>query len=195
VRLLLIILGLSIFQKIYTQSDSIVLRSIDTSNKLVLQPSKKYKKHSPKMAAILSAIAPGAGQIYNKRYWKLPLVWGGLAGFGYLWVNENNRYQDAKTSYLSLLDTDSSNDIPLNGSTNLSVVQSTKNVYRNQRDMYLLFGILFYGLNIIDATVDAHFMNFDVSDDLSMNFKLDMRNYATSTQAIPSLTCTFNFKR
>jgi hypothetical protein len=113
---------------------------------------------------------------------------------GYLWVNENNRYQDAKTSYLSLLDTDVSNDIPLNGITNVSVVQSTKNVYRNQRDMYLLFGVLFYGLNIIDATVDAHFMNFDVSDDLSMQLNLDMRNY-TTTQQVPSLTCTFNFKR
>ena len=123
---------------------------------------KAYPNHSPKTAAILSAIAPGAGQIYNKKYWKLPIVWAGLAGLGYLWVNENNRYQDAKISYLSLLDTDVSNDIPFNGITNVTVVQSTKNVYRNQRDMYLLFGILFYGLNIIDATVDAHFMNFDV---------------------------------
>lgn len=147
------------------------------------------------MAAILSAIAPGAGQIYNKRYWKLPIVWGGLAGFGYLWVNENNRFQEAKTSYLSLIDTDLTNDIPYNGTTNVTVVQSTKNVYRNQRDMYLLFGILFYGLNIIDATVDAHFMNFDVSDDLSMNLNLDMKNYSTAPQGVPSLTCTLNFKR
>ncbi|MBL7789929.1 MAG: hypothetical protein JNL75_08910 [Chitinophagales bacterium] len=155
----------------------------------------KYKKHSPKVAALLSAVAPGAGQIYNRRYWKLPIVWGGLAGFGYLWINENNRYQDAKTSFLSLIDTDVSNDIPLNGTTNLTVVQNTKNVYRNQRDMYLLFGILFYGLNIIDATVDAHFMNFDVSDDLSMRFNLDMKNYASAPQGVPSLTCTLNFKR
>lgn len=156
---------------------------------------KVYPRHSPKTAAILSALAPGAGQIYNKKYWKLPIVWGGLAGLGYLWVNENNRYQDAKTSYLSLLDTDISNDIPLNGTTNITVVQNTKNIYRNQRDMYLLFGVLFYGLNIIDATVDAHFMNFDVSDDLSLNLNLDMKNSAIAPQGVPSLTCTLNFKR
>lgn len=176
-----------------SQSDS--LRLLENGKSLPSQTKKKaYPNHSPKTAAILSAIAPGAGQIYNRKYWKLPIVWGGLAGLGYLWVNENNRYQDAKTSYLSLLDTDVSNDIHLNGITNVFVVQSTKNVYRNQRDMYLLFGILFYGLNIIDATVDAHFMNFDVSDDLSMQLNLDMQNY-TATQPVPSLTCTFNFKR
>ncbi|MFN6328236.1 MAG: DUF5683 domain-containing protein [Chitinophagales bacterium] len=183
-----------ISQTVYSQSDSSAFRLLDSSS-LAKMPKKIYKKHSPKTAALLSALLPGAGQIYNRRYWKLPLVWGGLAGFGYLWVNENNRYQDAKTSYLSLLDTDPSNDIPFNGTTNLTIVQGTKNIYRNQRDMYLLFGILFYGLNIIDATVDAHFMNFDVSDDLSMNLRLDMKNYASTPQAIPSLTCTLNFKR
>jgi hypothetical protein len=178
----------------FAQSDSLRVKVIDS---LPTQKTTKfqYKKHSPKTAAILSAIAPGAGQIYNQRYWKLPIVWGGLAGFGYLWVNENNRYQEAKTSFLTLVDTDPSNDISFNGTTNLSVVQSTKNVFRNQRDMYLLFGILFYGLNIIDATVDAHFMNFDVSDDLSMNLNLDMKNYAIAPQGVPSLTCTLNFKR
>ena len=164
---------------------------------MVAKDTVKYKEINPlapAKAAFYSAVLPGLGQAYNKKYWKLPIVWAGLAGLGYLWVNENNRYQDAKISYLSLLDTDVSNDIPFNGITNVTVVQSTKNVYRNQRDMYLLFGFLFYGLNIIDATVDAHFMNFDVSDDLSMQLNLDMRNY-TTTQPVPSLTCTFNFKR
>ena len=176
------------------QTDSLRINFKDSSS---LNSPKKfvYKKHSPKTAAILSAIAPGAGQIYNKKYWKLPIVWGGLAGVGYLWVNENNRFQDAKTSYLSLIDSDPTNDIPLNGTTNVTVIQTKKNVYRNQRDMYLIFGILFYGLNIIDATVDAHFMNFDVSDDLSMHLNLDMKNYSLAAQAVPSLTCTLNFKR
>lgn len=177
----------------YTQSDSSKILFLDTA-KIQTQDHKKHKNHSPRLAAILSAVAPGAGQIYNKKYWKLPIVWGGLTGLGYLWVNENNRYQDAKTSYLTLVDKDPSNDIAYNGTTNATVVGSTKNVYRNQRDMYLLFGILFYGLNIIDATVDAHFMNFDVNDDLSMKLNLDMKNYVATTQAIPSLTCTFRFK-
>lgn len=176
------------------QQDSFRALQLDTVR--FVQPKKaRYKNHSPKVAAILSAALPGAGQIYNRRYWKLPIVWGGLAGLGYLWVNENNRYQDARNSYISLIDTDPTNDIPFNGISNASVVQSTKNVYRNQRDMYLLFGILFYGLSIVDATVDAHFMNFDVSDDLSLKLQLDMRNYAYNAQPLPAVTCTLNFKK
>ena len=104
-------------------------------------------RHSPQKAALLSTFLPGAGQIYNKKYWKAPIVWGGIGAFAYLWINENNRYQDAKTAYLSYLDKDPSNDIVFNGSSNVSIIQQSKNVYLNQRDSYLLFGILFYGLN------------------------------------------------
>lgn len=165
---------------------------VDTPQKVV--ELKSNKKHSPKMAAIFSAIAPGGGQIYNKKYWKAPIVWAGLAGIGYLWVGENNRYQDAKASYLTLIDNDATNDIPYNGTANVSIVQNTKNNYRNQRDMYLLFGILFYGLNIVDATVDAHFMNFDVSDNLSLKLDLDLKSTPQQT-TMPALTLNFQLKK
>lgn len=181
----LLIFHCSIFAQV---SDSLKIQSSIHPSTII------RKKHQPRTAAIFSAILPGSGQIYNGKYWKAPIVWGGLAGFTYLWTNENSRYNSAKTSYLSLIDTDNTNDIPYNGSTNVEVVGNTKNSYRNQRDMYLLFGILFYSLNIIDATVDAHFMNFDVSDDLSMNMQFDLKN-SVEAQAIPALTVNFNIKK
>jgi len=132
--------------------------------------SKKVEffKPRPARSAFLSAIVPGAGQIYNKKYWKAPIVWVGLAAFTYMYFSNNSEYQSAKTSYLSLLDTISTNNIPYNGSTNLNQVTQFKNNYRNNRDLALVLGVLFYGINIIDATIDAHLMNFDVSDNLSM---------------------------
>jgi hypothetical protein len=132
--------------------------------------SKKITVFKPRPArsAFLSAIVPGAGQIYNKKYWKAPIVWAGLAAFTYMYFSNNSEYQSAKTSYLSLLDTVSTNNIAYNGSINLNQVTQYKNNYRNNRDLALVLGVLFYGINIIDATIDAHLMSFDVSDNLSM---------------------------
>jgi hypothetical protein len=180
---------------LYSQKDSfkLIAENLVENSKLVTK-KKKYPNHSPSTAAILSAVAPGAGQIYNRKYWKPPIVWAGLGAFTYLWITENGRYQDAKTAYLSYLDTDPTNDIVFNGTTNVNIIQSTKNVYLNQRDSYLLFGILFYGLNIVDAAVDAHFMNFDVSDDLSLKMNFDLKNYP-SQSAVPTLSFNLNIKK
>jgi hypothetical protein len=191
---LLFILFSSLNLNLYSQKDSFKIVTDSTFLSNQTPKKKKYPNHSPSTAAIFSAIAPGAGQLYNKKYWKAPIVWAGLGAFTYLWINENNRYLDAKTAYLSYLDKDPTNDIEFNGTKNVNIIQSTKNVYLNQRDSYLLFGLLFYGLNIIDAAVDAHFMNFDVSDDLSVHMNFDMKNYQAQ-QAVPSLSFNFNLKK
>ena len=150
-------------------------------------------RHSPQKAALLSTFLPGAGQIYNKKYWKAPIVWAGLAGFTYMYFQESSKYQEAKDAYLQLLDTNIIVKTPYKGTTNPDVVQTTKNVYRTQRDMYLIIGILFYGLNIVDAAVDAHLFKFDVSDDLSLKMNFDMINYNLQPQ-VPSLSVRLNLK-
>lgn len=151
------------------------------------------RNHSPQKAALLSTFLPGAGQIYNKKYWKAPIVWAGLAGFTYMYFQESSKYQEAKEAYLRLLDTNITVKTPYKGTTNPDVVQTTKNVYRTQRDMYLIIGILFYGLNIVDAAVDAHLFKFDVSDDLSLKMNFDMINYTLRAQ-VPSLNVRLNLK-
>ena len=153
----------------------------------------KKKPHSPSTAAIFSAILPGSGQIYNRKYWKSPIVWGGLVFFGYRYVQENNRYLDAKDAYLQLLDSNIKIKTPFNGTTDIGIVQSSKNLYRTQRDMFMIFGILFYALNIVDAAVDAHLFRFDVSDNLSMKINFDSGNFYNLGQR-PVLTLNLSPK-
>jgi len=138
--------------------------------------------HSPRKATIYSAVLPGLGQIYNKKYWKLPLIYGGFIGFGYA-INWNNDYYVLyKQAYADIIDDDpnskSYENLVIEGNwdwDNASQVsqfttrlQNAKNSARRNRDLMIIATAAFYALNIIDATVDAHFFNFDIGDDLTM---------------------------
>jgi hypothetical protein len=139
------------------------------SKKLEIKKSNTF--NNPKKAGLLSLIIPGAGQIYNKRYVKAPIVWAVLGSFVYFYIQNNSEYQKARTSFVSLIDTISSNNIPYNGSTNLAEVTAFKNNYRSNRDLFLILGVVFYGLQIVDAVVDAHLMGFNVNDNLSLHIQ------------------------
>jgi hypothetical protein len=149
-------------------------------------PAKDSSRHSPARAALFSTLFPGLGQAYNKSYWKLPLVYGGFAAFGYFIQSNNFRYHlylDAYNARYSIaqLKTDDPQyeekkaelEKDLYGiflNMPIDRLQYYKNTFRRDRDFFIIMTILFYGINIIDATVDAHFFTYDVSNDLS--FKL-----------------------
>ena len=126
--------------------------------------------HSPKKAAIMSAALPGLGQIYNKSYWKLPIVYGGISAGVYMIIDNNNMYQKYREAYI--LRKEGSPDMDdsfSNYSTeNLRIL---KNYYWDQRDLFIIVTALFYTINILDAIVDAHFYNFDISEDLSLKIQ------------------------
>lgn len=126
------------------------------------------QRHSPRKASILSAVAPGAGQIYNRKYWKAPIVWAGL-GTAVYFINDNNReYKRYRTAYLALVDGDPDTVDEFEGRYSADQVLNVADTYRRWRDMsYIAFGLV-YMLNVIDASVDAHFVRFDVSPVLSM---------------------------
>lgn len=124
--------------------------------------------HSPRKAAIYSAVLPGAGQVYNRKYWKVPIVVGGL-GVSYYFIQENNsQYQRYKDAYLAIIDGDPNTVDEFNGRYSAQNVQNVADTYRKWRDLsYIAIGAV-YILNIVDATVDAHFVRFDVGRDLSL---------------------------
>ncbi len=126
------------------------------------------QRHSPKKASLLSAVAPGAGQIYNRKYWKAPIVWAGL-GVSIYFIQENTReYKRYKSNYIALVDGDPTTVDEFNGRYSADQMLSVTNTYRKWRDLsYIAVGAV-YVLNIIDASVDAHFVRFDVSPDLTM---------------------------
>lgn len=126
------------------------------------------QRHSPRKASILSAVLPGAGQIYNRKYWKAPIVWGGLAASVYFIRENNSQFQRYKAAYIALVDGDPNTVDEFEGRYSASQLLDVTDTYRRWRDMsYIAFGLV-YMLNVIDASVDAHFVRFDVSTDLSL---------------------------
>lgn len=136
------------------------------------------KTHSTKGASLMSAILPGLGQAYNRKYWKIPIIYAGLAGLTYSIVENNKKFDRFREAYILRADLDSNTidiyDIQLvNGESKYSEAQLQyyKELYRKRRDLSIIFTAALYLLNIIDAAVDAHFFTYDISDDLSLNFQ------------------------
>ncbi|MBL7882823.1 MAG: hypothetical protein JNL69_02055 [Bacteroidia bacterium] len=146
--------------------DSITSTKSDT---LIQKKNNPAINHSPKKAALFSTALPGLGQAYNKKYWKIPVIYVGFAGLAYA-INSNQiKYDRYKTAYKYRLDGDpSTTDIYVGVYTddNLNTLQK---YYRRYRDLSIIGAAALYVLNIVDATVDAHLFTFDVSDDLTFN--------------------------
>lgn len=127
------------------------------------------QRHKPLRATLYSAIVPGAGQIYNRKYWKAPIVWGGLAACVYF-INENDQqFQRYKAAYLANVDNDPLTTDEFNGQYSADQLREVANTYQRWRDLsYVAIGLV-YILNVVDATVDGYFVRFDVGRDLSMH--------------------------
>lgn len=124
--------------------------------------------HSPKKATIMSAILPGLGQAYNKKYWKIPILYGGFAAAGY-YLNDNLKNIDKyKKVYIAATDNDPNtvNTTPYNPKQLDQLIDT----YKQWRDLSYIAFVVIYALNIIDANVDAHLFYFDVSEDISLNW-------------------------
>ncbi len=145
--------------------------------------SNGKKKHSPRKATIRSAILPGWGQIYNKKYWKLPIVYGALGVTGYIFNYNRIQYNKVKYAYFYVINrktADSSKyklalvDPQLKSraeALDSYSLQLYRNEFRKDIDYSVLFFLFFWALNVVDATVDGHLKDFDVSDNLSMKLK------------------------
>ena len=133
---------------------------------------------APSKAAFYSAVLPGLGQIYNKKYWKVPLVYGALGTTIYFYISNNNKYHAYRDAYKRRLE--GFNDDEFTYLDNSRLIAAQK-FYQNNRDLSALLTGLFYILNIVDANVDAHLMQFNVNDNLTI--KPDFyRNEFSATQ-------------
>ena len=129
------------------------------------------KEHSPRKATIRSAILPGWGQAYNKKYWKIPIVYGALGTAVGFFVYNNREYIDARDAYRNMRDGDPSNDNlikPRFSQRDPEAVRQYRIGVRQYVDYSVLAFLLLWGLNVVDATVDGHLKAFEVSDNLSM---------------------------
>lgn len=158
--------------------------SVNSGSETDLKTNKSQKKDSiqvvnhPKKAAIRSAILPGLGQIYNKKYWKLPIVYGALGTAGGVFVYNLTNYKDLKQAYTGKFNARVFNDsteyfkikpslLPLSEES----LRFNRDQFRRNLDYTVLVFVLLWGLNVVDAAVDAHLKSFDISPDLSLMIK------------------------
>jgi hypothetical protein len=135
------------------------------------------KTHSVRKAVIRSAIIPGWGQIYNKKYWKLPIVYGALGVTAYIFLDNIQVYKDSRFAYKAKYQA-SQGDSSLYPKIkeeympySLESLRQNRDQFRRYIDYSVLFFVFFWGLNVVDAAVDAHLKSFDVSPDLSLRIK------------------------
>lgn len=185
---------------------------VDTTRTEVIDPNSPYGldgklkfNPSPERAVWLSALFPGLGQIYNRRYWKLPIIVGGFMGLGYATSWNNSQLQDYTQGYRDLLDNDPSTNSYMNffppntdeSSLDKQWLQSTmrsrRNFYRRNRDLCIIFVVALYLLCMVDAYVDASMAHFDISPDLSMDVAPALINSPSTRRPALGLNWAFTF--
>lgn len=135
------------------------------------EPLKKFRmRKSPTLAVLLSAALPGAGQFYNESYWKIPVIGGLIGYFGYEYFRLNNLFKDYRDDY-------SASQTPENPNGNISL-KTLREFYRGQRDDFVWYFVIVYVVNMVDAYVDAHLFDFDVSDEKFIKAGINDQEYS-----------------
>lgn len=136
----------------------------------------------PQRSALLSAILPGLGQVYNKQYWKVPIIVSGFIAFGH-YINYNNQLYHAFRN--AAIITGNGGENPYEGivSSESSLIQN-RDAFRRNRDYLIILGTAFYILQIVDAHVSAHLNEFDVNDDLAIRIEPTIQSSPLFSQAV-----------
>ena len=146
-------------------------------------PIQLEKIHSPRKATLLSTIVPGLGQVYNKKYWKLPIVYGAIGLPLYFAISNQTQFYRYKTAYGLRIDGDDSTIDEFEDILTAESINSNLEFHRRNKDLLYIFTGLFYVFNIVDAAVDAHLFYFPKNDNLSFNLQPDLQmtnNYQLS---------------
>ena len=173
--------------------DSITIDSAKLSKALAPKALRKKRnwatwRPDTKRALWLALVIPGAGQIYNRKYWKLPIIYGGFVGCAYAMSWNNQMYHDYSQAYLDIMDDDPNTQsynqfLHLGAKIDDSNIERYKEIFRKRKDryrrwrdmsMFVLIGV--YAFSVIDAYVDASLSEFDISDDLSLRLEPTVLN-------------------
>ncbi len=186
------------------QADTLINRATSDA---FFAPSALFRP-TPRKAVIYSALFPGMGQVYNRKYWKLPILYGGFVGFTYAITWNNGLYRDYLGGYQDIMDSNPEtnrwhNLLPYGrdpGTVDVKwftdVLQKRKDYYRYYRDLSIIGTVALYMLAMVDAYVDAQLFDFDISPDLSMRVEpAVLKQQQTGMSAVSSygLQLSFNF--
>lgn len=164
--------------------EEISLKSADTT-KAIINPN------APAKAAFYSALVPGLGQAYNKKYWKIPLVYAGLGAGIYYYTWNQKKYHEFRDEYKRRLDGTYDPNHPIYGDLDNDRLVRAQKFHQRNRDLSALITAFIYILNIVDANIDGHLMQFNVNDNLSI--KPDMNQNQIDYKFNYGMTLTLNF--
>lgn len=167
-------------------------------------PLKPRFVPDPQKATWLAVVFPGAGQIYNRKYWKLPIVYGGFIGCLYAYNWNGQMYSDYRQAYLDIMDTDPNTnsyedffrpgyDFESNKEYLKEVFKKRKDRYRRWRDLSVFAFAAVYALSVIDAYVDAQLSSFDISDDINLSVNPQLIPSSTGNNNFYGLNCNITF--
>jgi hypothetical protein len=170
--------------------------SQDSTKAITKDSTLVIRKHIPSKATKRSALIPGWGQAYNKQYWKIPLVYGVIALPAATYIYNNDMYKKTKFAYEAKFK-EAAGDLsdvakidPVLKNLSTSSLQSYRNIFRKDRDYSIMWMIVTWGINVIDATVSGHLKEFDINNDLS--FKIQPTFQPQFKQAGLALQFHFN---
>ena len=175
------------FSKRIILSLSLLCFSISSKAQLI------QKVKSPKKASIYSAILPGAGQVYNQKYWKAPVIYLGIGTALYIANWNNKEYLHYRKAFEQRTDTDESTIDSYVGTYSESNLITIKNYHRKNRDLGYIITVGIYLLNILDASVDAHLFNFNVNDNIGVQLQPRISRFQNENQY--GLAVTLNLKK
>ena len=150
--------------------------------------------HSPRKATLRSAFVPGWGQVYNKKYWKVPVIYAGFGVLTYAFVQNNKQYQRFKNDYIASTDGDSTT-IPSIPGLNPETFRENRDFYQRYRDLAIIGMAFWWAFQVIDANVDAHLYEFYISPDLSLRLKPSFTANPMISSAAPGLKLQLKLKR
>lgn len=164
------------------KTDSVLLKPLVTDT---------GKVHSVRKATLLSTYLPGAGQVYNRKAWKVPIIYAAFAGLAYLVKFNNDNFKKFDNALLKRYDNDPTTVDEYATIYSEDNLKSLSDFYRRNRDLSVIGITLVYVLNIIDAHVDAHLFQFNVDDDLSLQVNPSIQQHSFYTSAGLSLSLHF----
>ncbi|RLD76077.1 MAG: hypothetical protein DRJ10_14180 [Bacteroidetes bacterium] len=150
---------------ILEKKDTTLLIPIDSLVSIPLNKDFAITERDPRRAWWYSAILPGLGQAYNRKHWKIPIFYTVFLGTYFMIEDNSYKYKIHKEAYANFTE---SGPPVWNPSLNEDMLKDRKDFYRRNRDLGIIIGVIMYFMNIMDASVDASLMDFDISDDLSM---------------------------
>jgi len=184
-----------------TASDTLAIENLVIIDSLTFT-KEAINPLAPSKAAFYSAVLPGLGQIYNKKYWKAPIVWGAIGGSIYMYALKNDTYNRFRTAFKrrqagflddEFVDLQNNNEPGQVPDFDLGDLESQQERFQEERDLWLVATIAIYALNIVDANVTAHLKQFNIDDNLSFDFEpyFDVNPVSNSANYGMALTIKF----